>query len=158
MTKVIQEADLPFSCKELFNAVADFEKFPQIFPTIRTAKIVAQGTGSKDVEMAFKVPPAISAFLSSTSQTVRATTTPDSDIKLHSIGGALKSMDIHWTFNEVAPGKTHVTFEMDYDTGMSAAVNGTVKIFINRSTKDIMAHLADHVRAQAPKGPTTPNP
>lgn len=153
MIKVVKEADLPFSCKELFNAVADFEKFPEIFPTIRTAKIVAQGPGTKDVEMAFKVPPAIAAFLSSTTQTVRTTTTPDSDIKLHSIGGALKSMDIHWTFNEVSPGKTHVTFEMDYETGMNAAVNGTVKIFVSRSTKDIMDNLADHVKASRPKAP-----
>jgi ribosome-associated toxin RatA of RatAB toxin-antitoxin module len=153
MVKVVKEADLPFSCKELFNAVADYEKFPEIFPTIRTAKIVAQTPDTKDVEMAFKVPPAISAFLSSTSQTVRASSTPDSDIKLHSIGGAMKSMDIHWTFNEVSPGKTHVTFEMDYETGMNAAVTGTVKIFINRSTKDIMDNLADHVREtkKAPK-------
>ena len=151
MVKVVKEADLPFSCKELFNAVADFESFPEIFPSIRTAKVIAQGTDTQDVEMAFKVPPAISAFLSSTTQTVRASSTPDSDIKLHSIGGALKSMDIHWTFNEVAPGKTHVKFEMDYETGMNAAVSGTVKIFIGRSTKDIMDNLSDHVNAS--KGP-----
>jgi ribosome-associated toxin RatA of RatAB toxin-antitoxin module len=153
MVKVVQEADLPFSCKELFNAVADYAQFPAIFPSIRSAKIVADANGEKDVEMAFKVPPAIGAFLSSTSQTVRATTTPDSDIHLHSIGGALKSMDIHWTFNEVAPGKTHVKFEMDYETGMNAAVSGTVKIFISRSTKDILDNLAGHVKAKGPKAP-----
>ncbi len=152
MVKVVKEADLPFSPKELFNAVADYVHFPDIFPSIRSAKIVKQDAAATDVEMAFKVPPAISAFLSSTSQTVRATSTPDSDIKLHSIGGALKSMDIHWTFNEVAPGKTHVTFEMDYETGMNAAVSGTVKIFIGRSTKDIMDNLSEHVKAsQKPK-------
>ena len=153
MVKVVKEADLPFSCKELFNAVADYEQFPAIFPTIRSAKILSAAAGSKDVEMAFKVPPAIGAFLSSTSQTVRATATPDSDIKLHSIGGALKSMDIHWTFNEVAPGTTHVTFEMDYETGMNAAVSGTVKIFIGRSTKDILDNLAEHVRSKKPAAP-----
>lgn len=152
MIKVVQEADLPFSPRELFNAVADYAHFPDIFPSIRSAKIVKQDTSATDVEMAFKVPPAISAFLSSTSQTVRATATPDSDIRLHSIGGALKSMDIHWTFNEVAPGKTHVKFEMDYDTGMNAAVSGTVKIFISRNTKDIMDNLSAHVRKnQNPK-------
>ncbi|MEZ0262532.1 MAG: type II toxin-antitoxin system RatA family toxin [Alphaproteobacteria bacterium] len=151
MVKVTKEAELPFSAKELFNAVADYEKFPDIFPSIRSAKVLKDEAGGKEVEMAFKVPPAISAFLSSTTQTVHATATPDSAIHLHSTSGALKQMDIRWSFNEVAPGKTKVTFEMDYETGMSAAVNGTVKIFINRSTKDLMDNLSDHVRSRQPK-------
>lgn len=151
MVKVVKEAELPFSAKDLFNAVADYAKFPDIFPSIRSAKVLKDDAGGKDVEMAFNVPPAISAFLSSTTQTVHATSTPDSAIHLHSTGGALKSMDIHWSFNEVSPGKTQVKFEMDYDTGMSAAVNGTVKIFINRSTKDLMDNLATHVRSLPPK-------
>ena len=54
------------------------------------------------------------------------------------------------TFNEVAPGKTHVEFEMEHETGMNAAVSGTVKI----------DSLSDHVRDQASKGlgPAAPNP
>jgi ribosome-associated toxin RatA of RatAB toxin-antitoxin module len=151
MVKVVKEADLPYSKKELFNAVADYAQFPKIFPSIRTATIVKHTAADDEVEMEFRVPPAISAFLPATSQTVRATTTPETDIHLHSIGGALKSMDIHWTFNETAPGKTHVKFEMDYETGMNAAVSGTVKIFIGRSTKDVLDNLADHVKKSAPK-------
>jgi len=151
MVKIVKEADLPFSARELFNAVADYERFPKIFPSIKKATILPSQPGSTDVDMAFNVPPAIAAFLPHDSQTVRATSVQDKEIDLKSIGGAMKDMHIHWTFNEVAPGKTHVKFEMDYETGMNAAVSATVKIFISRNTKDVLDNLSKYVAKKSPQ-------
>jgi ribosome-associated toxin RatA of RatAB toxin-antitoxin module len=151
MVKIVKEADLPFSASELFNAVADYEQFPKVFPSIKKATIIATQPGSADVEMVFNVPPAVAAFLPHDSQTVRATTVQDREIDLKSIGGAMKEMHIRWTFNEVSPGKTHVKFEMDYETGMNAAVSATVKIFISRNTKDVLDNLSKYAGKKAPR-------
>lgn len=152
MVKIVKEADLPFSAKDLFNAVADYERFPEIFPSIRTATVKSRDAQAAEVEMAFNVPPAIAGLLPHSGQTMRATATPEREIDLASTGGALKDMRIRWTFNETAPGKTHVKFEMDYETGMNAAISATVKIFISRNTKDVLENLGEHMRkGAAPK-------
>lgn len=151
METITKQADLPFSCREIFNAVADFEKFPAIFPTIRDVEILSRGQDTADVKMDFSVPAAVASFLGGTSQTVRASLTPDSEIRFDTISGALKDMNISWTFNEISPGKTRVTFKMDYETGMNSVANATVKVFINRSAKDVLKNLEKHINKN--KGP-----
>ena len=151
MVKIVKEADLPFSPAQLFNAVSDYKQFPKVFPSIRTSTVLAQDANGTDVDMAFNVPPAIANFLPAASQKLHATEIKDKEIDLKSTGGAMKDMHIHWTFNEVSPGKTHVKFEMDYETGMNPAISATVKIFISRNTKDVLENLAEHVRKTSPK-------
>lgn len=153
MPVVRKDADLPFPCKTVFNAVADYAQFPKVFPVIKSALAVGTQGNSTDVEMKFALPPGLSAFLGGSSQTMRITPTPDSALDLDSVSGAMKKLNIRWTFNAKAPDVTHVTFEMDYDTGKSALVAKTADMFVNMNTRDLMKNLEAHIRQGGPSGP-----
>ena len=155
MDKIVKEAELPFSARTVFNAVADLTRFPQIFPTIRSAKILGGDDKGQEVEMAFNVSPVIASVLGGSTQTLRAVMTPDSEISLSSIPGkgAMKEMNIRWTFTEKAQDRTQVKFEMEFDPGRKPGVNATVKAYVALNARNVIENLENHIRKTAPQAP-----
>lgn len=153
MKKIEREGDLPHSAAALFNALSDFQRFPAVFPAIKSATVTGQGSDFADVEMAFNLSPQIASFLDRDSESVHITWSPDhKEMQIASASGALKKMEIHWAFNEASAAKTHVKFRMEYETGMNFAKSMVVDSFIKKGTKDVIQKLGEHT-AKRQSGP-----
>jgi coenzyme Q-binding protein COQ10 len=106
MTTIRQQRQLPYTCHQLFDLVADIESYPDFIPHYRDARILHEEGGHRVVEQTLRVS-GVQIDLRTEAELHR----PNS-IHVHSRQRPLRSLDIHWRFDP-APIGCRVDYHMD---------------------------------------------
>ena len=94
-----ETATLPFDCRQLFELVADIERYPDFLPGWRSARVLAREGGRLHVEQVVQAGPATLRFRT------RAQLHPCSRIHIETLDGPLRGLHIEWRFTAPGPGR-----------------------------------------------------
>ncbi len=94
-----ETATLPFDCRQLFELVADIERYPDFLPGWLSARILAREGGQLRVEQVLQAGPARLRFRS------RAQLQPCSRIHIETLDGPLRGSRIEWRFTALDGGR-----------------------------------------------------
>ncbi|TVQ85021.1 MAG: type II toxin-antitoxin system RatA family toxin [Chromatiaceae bacterium] len=116
---------------EVFDLVADIERYPDFVPGWQDARVVSQQGNRRQVQQALGIGPIVLHF-----RTEAVLERPER-ISIHGQGGPLKRLHQVWHFEEGAEGGTLVELWTDYALrgGLAAAAVGP---FFRRRTQDVV--------------------
>jgi coenzyme Q-binding protein COQ10 len=100
---------LPFKAKEIFDLVADVEKYPDFLPWIISAKIISREDNKfiADLEIGYKI--------IRTSYRSEVILTPHQTIDINYVDGPFRYLNNHWHFKELDEKLMEVDFFIDFD-------------------------------------------
>ncbi len=100
---------LPFKAKEIFDLVADVEKYPDFLPWIISAKIISREDNKfiADLEIGYKI--------ICTSYRSEVILTPHQTIDINYVDGPFRYLNNHWHFKELDEKLMEVDFFIDFD-------------------------------------------
>lgn len=100
---------LPFRAKQIFELVADVEKYPEFLPWVLSATILSKGDNkfTADLEIGYKI--------IRTSYRSEVILTPDQTIDVRYIIGPFQRLNNHWHFKEINDKWMEVDFFIDFD-------------------------------------------
>jgi len=117
---------------DVFDLVADIERYPDFVPGWKEARILWDGDGRRSVEQAVGVGAFVWRFRT------EAELKRPQRIEIQGKGGPLRRLHQVWRFEEQGPGKTLVELWTDYALhgGPAAAAAGP---FFRRRTEQVVA-------------------
>jgi len=100
--------DLPFPPEQLYDLVADIEKYPDFLPWCRTVRILSKDDRNivADLDVGYKV--FHETFRS------RVHLTPKTRIDVEYISGPFRHLNNHWIFKPGPDGGTTIDFSIDF--------------------------------------------
>jgi coenzyme Q-binding protein COQ10 len=99
---------VPYSREQLFDLVADVEKYPQFLPWCRAARIHERGEGYMVAEL-------VIAFKGiRESYTSRVDLRRPEAIDVTMVKGPFHHLVNHWRFSEAEDGQTRIEFDLDF--------------------------------------------
>ncbi|NBX03283.1 MAG: type II toxin-antitoxin system RatA family toxin [Alphaproteobacteria bacterium] len=99
---------LPYSAQQLFELVADVERYPEFLPWCRAARITSRGEGEFMAELV------ISFKHISERYTSRVQLFPHTRIEVNMVEGPFSHLVNNWDFELQADGSTKVEFFLDF--------------------------------------------
>ncbi len=100
---------LPFKAKQIFDLVADVEKYPDFSPWVISAKIISREENkfTADLEIGYKI--------IRTSYRSQVVLTPHQTIDINYVDGPFRYLNNHWHFKELGEQLMEVDFFIDFD-------------------------------------------
>lgn len=100
---------LPFKAKQIFDLVADVEKYPDFLPWVISAKIISREENkfTADLEIGYKI--------IRTSYRSQVVLTPHQTIDINYVDGPFRYLNNHWHFKELGEQLMEVDFFIDFD-------------------------------------------
>jgi coenzyme Q-binding protein COQ10 len=100
---------LPFKVKQIFDLVADVEKYPDFLPWVISAKIISREDNkfTADLEIGYKI--------IRTSYRSEVILTPHQTIDINYVDGPFRYLNNHWHFKELDEKLMEVDFFIDFD-------------------------------------------
>ena len=114
---------LPYSADQLFDLVADVEKYPEFLPWCLGARIIEQSETDLTADLIIGYKVFRETFRS------RVHLTPKSRIDVEYINGPFHYLNNHWTFKEAKHGGTDIDFFIDFQFRNSLFQSATQMIF-----------------------------
>lgn len=108
MGKLTEQSFLPYTQEQLFNLVADVERYAEFIPWWITAKVSRRGD-ILYVEQAFNLGPFMQYRFRS-----QAALQPLSSVHITSCDGPFANLDIRWQVEPLTLGGCGITFSMDF--------------------------------------------
>lgn len=144
---------LPYTPQQMFDLVADIEKYPEFLPWVIGARILEQGEQSLVATLVVGFKMLRETFTS------RVTLSPPQEITVTYVAGPLKYLSNHWRFDP-APEGVSVGFDVAFafrsrvfenivGTLFSDAVRRTVSAFEKRADALYTAGKADLSKSNA---------
>lgn len=116
MTSWSEKKLLPYNSSQLFDLVADIEKYPEFIPWISRARILENYENKIIAELTIKFGLITHNYVSE----VKFEKDPENNIHkilVELIRGPFKHLDNKWIFEPVNNNKTMVDFEIDFTFG-----------------------------------------
>lgn len=135
MPLVSFQETLPYRATDLYDLVMAVERYPEIFPDIKSVRIVNTGENSRSVDVTVQAP------FTSFQYSCDVTGERPSKISIRATGGAFKSMDAAWYFDVLPDGRTRVRYTMNFDFGGFGLKNMVAETFIKQSMERTRAQL-----------------
>lgn len=100
---------LPFKAMQIFDLVAEVEKYPEFLPWVISAKIISREANKfvADLEIGYKV--------IRTSYRSEVILTPHQTIDIRYVDGPFRYLNNHWHFKELGEKLMEVDFFIDFD-------------------------------------------
>ena len=119
---------LPYSAKQMYDLVADIERYPEFLPwCLKTDIISSYGQVTKaKVDIGYKV--FRESYIS------KVTFTPPHQIDVVNESGPFKHLNNHWKFREISPTSCEVDFYIDF-AFESILLQSTMGFFFNEAVK-----------------------
>lgn len=141
MIRKTARGTLPHPCRDVFQVVADVERYPEFVPGWRETRVLERDRGGLRVEQAFGVGPARWRFEST------ARLEPPRTVRIRSHGGPFRSLSIDWRFDPASAGSgCRVVLEVraDLHTRMLEAVYAPL---LERQMDELWEVFSRRVRA-----------
>lgn len=109
MPTYTEKRRLPFQAKQIFNLVADVEKYPEFLPWIQQVNIVSRQTSSfiADVQVGYQ--------LIHASYRSEVLLTPFQSIDIRYISGPFQHLTNRWQFHDINENEMEVDFFIDFE-------------------------------------------
>lgn len=100
---------LPFRAKQIFDLVADVEKYPEFLPWVISTQILSRESNKfiADLEIGYKI--------IRTSYRSEVILTPHQTIDIRYINGPFQRLTNHWNFKDINEKWMEVDFFIDFD-------------------------------------------
>jgi coenzyme Q-binding protein COQ10 len=118
MTVHSEKRLVPYSCAQMYDLVADVERYPEFLPWCRDA-IVFDRT-----EIGFQADLIVGSRLFSEHFRSRVSLRRPYEIKVEYGGGALRSLNNQWRFRDIEKNGCEIHFEVDFQ--LRSVVLGTL--------------------------------
>ncbi|HVJ51532.1 MAG TPA: type II toxin-antitoxin system RatA family toxin [Aliidongia sp.] len=147
MSKYAEQRLLPYTPEQLFDLVADIEKYPQFLPWCIGARIRERGAGSvtADLVIGFKV--YRERFTS------HVVLTPPKQIHVTYSEGPFRYLENHWRFEPGPEGGCIIDFYVDFEF-KSKMLQRLIEVLFGEAVRRMVA--AFEARARALYGPGIP--
>jgi coenzyme Q-binding protein COQ10 len=139
---------LPYRPHQLFDLVADVEKYPQFLPWCVAARVRSRTDKQVLADLTIGYGPFRESFTS------RVTLSPPDRIDVHYQKGPFKYLNNHWLFLP-HPNGTEVDFFVDFEFN-SRLLQAAIGLVFNEAVHRMVG--AFHKRAVAVYGPASPPP
>ena len=141
MPRIVRSVDLPFPARDMFQLVADIERYPRFLPWCRSAKVHAR----TPTEVTASLEIARGPFRKSLTTRNRMVDSERIDIEL--VDGPFSHLDGRWRFRGVAPQGCQVGFEMQFEVSNRTLARVLVPLFeeIARTMVDAFSQRAHEV-------------
>lgn len=127
---------VPYSCEQLFDLVADVEKYPQFLPWCRAARIHERGDGYMVAEL-------LIAFKGiRESYTSRVDLTRPEAIDVTMVKGPFHHLVNHWRFATEPDGQTRIDFDLDFRFS-SRLLETLIGALFSRATEKMVSAFRD---------------
>jgi len=140
MPSIRETRRLPFSAEQMFDLVADVDKYPEFLPWVAATRVRdnSDTTMTADMLVGFK---AIREKFTSKVEKHR----PDT-IRVHYVDGPLRDLDNVWTFEPTDGGGCEIHFSVDFafKSKMFEALAGQ---YIDRAFRKMVAAFEERAEA-----------
>lgn len=123
MSTRLQSHFLPYSPDQLYDLVADVEKYPEFLPWCTAVRILSKS----DVEVIADLSVGYKFFRETFRSRVHLT--PKTRIDVEYINGPFHYLNNHWGFKEASRGGTNVDFFIDFQFRNSLFQSATKVVF-----------------------------
>jgi coenzyme Q-binding protein COQ10 len=139
MPAIRETRQLPYSAEQMFDLVADVDRYPEFLPWVVATRVRDKTDSGLEADMlvGFK---AIREKFTSHVELER----PNS-VCVHYIDGPLRDLDNHWTFSAMEGGGCELFFSVDF-TFKSAMFEALAGQYIDRAFRKMVAAFEE--RAQ----------
>ena len=138
MPRIVRSVDVPFPARDMYDLVADIERYPNFLPWCRSARVHA------------RTPTEVTASLEIARGPLRKRLTTrnrmvDSErIDIELVDGPFSRLDGHWSFRGVSPQGCKVGFEMQFEVSSRTLARVLAPLF-----EEIARTMVDAFRRRA---------
>jgi coenzyme Q-binding protein COQ10 len=124
-------AELPFSCRQLFELVADVERYPDFLPYWSDVRILESGGDRLYVQQQLDAGPVPMRFRS------RVALEPASLIRITTEDGPLRNMEIEWRFEPAGQGHCRVELRVRREP-VRGLLRGPLEALLTRTSSQLL--------------------
>lgn len=108
MPKIRDSKRLPYSCEQMFDLVADVDKYPEFLPWVVATRVRADSATEMTADMLVGFKAIREKFTS------RVTKDRPRAILVHYVDGPLRDLDNSWTFEPDGENACQIDFSVDF--------------------------------------------
>lgn len=131
---------LPYTCEQLFDLVADIERYPEFLSGWVEARIIEQTGNHLRVRQRLGLPLLLQSFISS------AELERPSRLSIHSNDGPFRNLSIKWQFQPVENEQCEVVLDVNV-TLKSRFLDRLAGAFHDKAARDILTRFEFRARA-----------
>ena len=141
MPRISRSADVPFPAPDMFDLVADIERYPSFLPWCRSATVHARSSSEVTASLEIARGPFRKSF------TTRNRMTGRQRIEIELVDGPFSRLDGCWSFDGIAARRCKVGFEMQFEISNRVAARILTPLFeeIARTMVDAFSRRAHQV-------------
>ncbi|HSV29863.1 MAG TPA: type II toxin-antitoxin system RatA family toxin [Candidatus Omnitrophota bacterium] len=129
-------ADFPrFTREQLFAIATDVERYPAFIPWCKSARVLMDDGGLREVDNHYGAGPADLAFRS------RAVATPPDRLEITSTDGPFRRFSLTWTFTDLEQGcRVRADYVVDFRSGL---LQGLARLTIREVERRVLKRFRD---------------
>lgn len=144
MHEVKTSETVAYAASEMFQLVADIDRYKEFLPCCKASRIIDRKDGEVTAELRVAEGPVGATF------TTRNNNHPDRKIEMHLVDGPFESLDGFWLFEERPNGRTQVSLDIRFDFP-SHLLGSVLDSHFKNAMNNLIAAFKE--RAQALYGP-----
>lgn len=130
---------LPYPCQQVFDLVADIERYPEFLRGWKQARILVRNDNRLFVEQQLQTGPAVFRFHST------ALLEPCSGIHITANDGPFHDLQIDWCFTPGDDGQCKMTVELNLAM-KPGLVNGALQLLLGTGSSELLASFERRAR------------
>lgn len=135
--------NMPYTCRQVFDLVADIERYPEFLPGWKQARIVERHADRLYAEQQLQTGPAVFRFHST------ARLEPCSGIHISASDGPFRDMTIDWCFVPDEQSQCTVTLEMKLAM-QPGLTNSALKLLLEAGSSQLLPLFEERARKLYP--------
>ena len=124
-------AELPWNCRQLFDLVADIQRYPEFLPYWREVRILESGGDRLYVQQRLDAGPVPVRFRT------RVAFEPERRIHITTEDGPLRGMEIEWRFEPAGEDRCHVSLRVQREP-VRGPLRGPLEALLTRSSRELL--------------------
>lgn len=130
---------LPYPCRQVFDLVADIERYPEFLPGWKQARILDRNDNRLLVEQQLQTGPAVFLFHST------ALLEPCSGIHITANDGPFHDLHIDWCFTPDTDDQCRITVELKLDM-KPGLMNGALQLLLGAGSSELLPSFERRAR------------
>lgn len=118
MREVHRSALVPFSPGQMYDLVADVERYPEFLPWCTSAMILMDAGHEVTVQLGLALGPARGSF------TTRNRMTPGSSVEMQLVDGPFSALEGRWLFSPIGDAGARAELRLQFET--SGLISGVI--------------------------------
>lgn len=134
-----EQRNLPYTPEQLFDLVADVERYPEFLPWCIASRITKKEEGAIYADLVIGYKMAREKFGS------KVTLTKPNHIHVEYLSGPMKHLSNHWRFIQEPDGSCTIDFYVDFEF-KSKLFQNLIEVFFNEAVKLMVKSFEDRAK------------